>query len=348
MTTIDSTSIWLPDAKFTRSAGVSLATSLYRVPLTIGLSGALGAGKTTFLQGFLAGLGVQGGVISPTFALEKRYETPYGQLLHIDLYRLSSKDAALLVEESSDVEGIRCIEWVDRVDTPCDIHITLDEKKHLSGRKLSIRFSDIPLFTHTEISRWQDEVGLPQHIRKHCDTVSEVTVHLVKYLSKRGIIVRPKALQCAAKAHDLLRFVDFKPETQLEGIAAEPPEWEALRNLYAGMRHEEACAAFLTKRGYADIASIVSVHGLRLPSPDRATIEQKVLYYADKRVMLDRIVSLEERFADFQMRYSAGQKTRKGETWLLEAKAVETELFGSAPQIISSTVSTQREEHPQP
>lgn len=60
----------------------------------ITLSGELGAGKTTFVQGIAAGLGISSRIVSPTFIIMRDY--PYikdGQefhLYHVDLYRLES------------------------------------------------------------------------------------------------------------------------------------------------------------------------------------------------------------------------------------------------------------------
>src|SRR5258708_4332120 len=94
----EATQLRLHSAEKTQSAGKSLAQSLYPFPLTILLKGELGAGKTTFLQGFAARLGVQDTLTSPTFALEQTYKTSSGvNLLHLDLYRLSSAEAERLV-----------------------------------------------------------------------------------------------------------------------------------------------------------------------------------------------------------------------------------------------------------
>src|SRR3989344_8249901 len=94
----DCCTIWLENEQKTIQAGISLAASLYDTSLTITFSGELGAGKTTFLKGFAAALGVQGDVTSPTYALEQRYKTKaHQELIHLDLYRLAPAQARELV-----------------------------------------------------------------------------------------------------------------------------------------------------------------------------------------------------------------------------------------------------------
>jgi tRNA threonylcarbamoyladenosine biosynthesis protein TsaE len=64
----------------------------------IGLSGDLGAGKTTLARGILAALGLVGEAPSPSFAIVQPYGPPEVRLplLHVDLYRID--DPAELVE----------------------------------------------------------------------------------------------------------------------------------------------------------------------------------------------------------------------------------------------------------
>ena len=58
----------------------------------ISLNGGLGAGKTTFAQGFARGMGVKQHVGSPTFKLVRKYSGEKMKLFHVDCYRLSGID----------------------------------------------------------------------------------------------------------------------------------------------------------------------------------------------------------------------------------------------------------------
>lgn len=80
------------------------------------LSGELGAGKTAFVQGFGAGLGVEAAITSPTFTLAHQYD---GRLTmhHLDVYRLErlAEMEDVGVPELVDGAGVVLIEWGDVV-----------------------------------------------------------------------------------------------------------------------------------------------------------------------------------------------------------------------------------------
>lgn len=85
----------------------------------VALTGDLGAGKTTFVQGVAMGMGWRGRVTSPTFTLINEYALN-GELriLHVDGYRLEggAEAAALGLEELlGSEETITIIEWPERM-----------------------------------------------------------------------------------------------------------------------------------------------------------------------------------------------------------------------------------------
>ena len=100
----------------TAAVARELATTL-RAGSILLLSGNLGAGKTAFVRGLAAGLGVDPeDVSSPTFTLIHEYRGGRLTLYHVDLYRLERAAAADLgLDELGVSDGILAIEWPDRL-----------------------------------------------------------------------------------------------------------------------------------------------------------------------------------------------------------------------------------------
>ena len=80
------------------------------------LVGDLGSGKTTFVQGLGQGLGIEDGIVSPTFTLVREYWEGRQPLFHCDLYRLDPLAVTeLSLDELWDGAGIVAIEWPERL-----------------------------------------------------------------------------------------------------------------------------------------------------------------------------------------------------------------------------------------
>lgn len=79
--------------------------------------GDLGSGKTVFVKGLAAGLGIKETIQSPTFILMKCYKGKK-RLCHFDFYRLKEPKEALTVggqDEWNKKDTISVVEWADRV-----------------------------------------------------------------------------------------------------------------------------------------------------------------------------------------------------------------------------------------
>lgn len=105
-------------AKETRDFAKGLAKD-FLTGGVIALSGDLGAGKTTFAQGFAEGLGIKERIISPTFLVIRQYQVPVLKnfFYHIDLYRLEDinlKESGL-EEILSDPRNVVLIEWAEKL-----------------------------------------------------------------------------------------------------------------------------------------------------------------------------------------------------------------------------------------
>jgi tRNA threonylcarbamoyladenosine biosynthesis protein TsaE len=112
----------------TRAVGEALA-GLFRPRDAVALTGELGAGKTTLVQGIAGGLGVTDQVVSPTFTLVREYRGTDIEIAHVDVYRLDRvQDVVDLgLDELGDGEALLLVEWGDAVEAllPID-HLTIE------------------------------------------------------------------------------------------------------------------------------------------------------------------------------------------------------------------------------
>jgi tRNA threonylcarbamoyladenosine biosynthesis protein TsaE len=106
-------------AEETKSLGREIAAKL-KGGAVFALTGDLGSGKTTFVQGFAQGLGFAGRIISPTFILIRKYGLKSKDFYHIDLYRFEEnvweEVKNLGIEEIwNDPNNIVVIEWAEKI-----------------------------------------------------------------------------------------------------------------------------------------------------------------------------------------------------------------------------------------
>ena len=103
----------LEDEEATAQLGARLA----RVALggdVITLSGPLGVGKTALARGFIAELGHQGEVPSPSFSIVQPYEALNPPVWHVDLYRIEDMSEIDELGLDSAADAVMLVEWPER------------------------------------------------------------------------------------------------------------------------------------------------------------------------------------------------------------------------------------------
>ena len=81
----------------------------------ITLSGPLGVGKTALARGFIAALGHQGDVPSPSFAIVQPYEEVDPRVWHVDLYRIEQPSEVEELGLDSAADAVLLVEWPERL-----------------------------------------------------------------------------------------------------------------------------------------------------------------------------------------------------------------------------------------
>lgn len=104
----------------------------------IALVGDLGAGKTTFAQGFAKGLGIKQRMVSPTFLIMRKYQiskSKFQNFYHVDVYRIHHPGELNILKFKDilrDPRNLVLIEWAERIKKilpPNTIWIKLQHKK---------------------------------------------------------------------------------------------------------------------------------------------------------------------------------------------------------------------------
>lgn len=134
-----------------------------------------------------------------------------------------------------------------------------------------------------------EEYGMLPNIVEHSRQVMHVSLAIVEQLQNRAGIDRERVL-AGALLHDITKT----------------------RSLKTKERHDASGGVLLRERGYVRIAEIVEQHVvLRDFNPHGDLEEREIVFYADKRVMHDKVVTLDERIADLIQRYGKTEEIRR-------------------------------------
>jgi tRNA threonylcarbamoyladenosine biosynthesis protein TsaE len=109
--------------------------------IVVSLVGDLGSGKTTFMKGVAEALGIKEKIKSPTFVVLKEYQTKFGDLVHVDAYRLPDNFEDVGLTDYFDRAKV-FIEWADNIEAVLPKQYYQISFFHLDGdkRKICIKF----------------------------------------------------------------------------------------------------------------------------------------------------------------------------------------------------------------
>lgn len=156
--------------------------------------------------------------------------------------------------------------------------------------------------------RLMREMGMLEHIAAHSLQVCRVALSLADQMKPARPGLDHRLLQAAALLHDITKTRSFE----------------------TGENHAETGAAFLAEQGFAEVGELVRQH-VRLDSysTNRPIDHAALLNYADKRVLHDAVVSLDERMQYILERYgeTSVHQQRIRKLWQVTTE-LESLLFG--------------------
>ncbi len=151
--------------------------------------------------------------------------------------------------------------------------------------------------------------GVPENVIRHSLRVRDVAVFLAEKLNGKGEEINIEQIESGALLHDIAK----------------------IRTLETGEDHGLEASRVLREEGFEEVAEIAEKHMLFAVLKENlvASWEEKIVWYADKRVDHDKIVSLEKRFQKLVERYAGNDKEKaiKIKSCLVPAKKIEKEIF---------------------
>jgi uncharacterized protein len=139
-----------------------------------------------------------------------------------------------------------------------------------------------------ECEKLMAQYSMLPNIVEHSRQVMRVSLAITDYL-KNGISMNRDMVIAAALLHDITKT----------------------RSLNTKEKHAASGGKLLRELGFAGVAGIVEEHvTIRNINLEGKIEEKEIVYYADKRVMHDKIVTLEERVQDLMQRYGIGEHMR--------------------------------------
>lgn len=172
--------------------------------------------------------------------------------------------------------------------------------------------------TESEYTELYAQYHTPKHIQRHMAVVAILGQQLANAHHEAGHQVNVDLVYAAGKLHDLVRIQEqwqYLPESILPPLSHTMP--------HAEMNY------LLLRDTYPEMAEVIRSHSLlSITQPDRLTsLESKIVYYADKCVNHDHLVTVEDRMHLGKERWGVTPDNDQSDTLLPLLMDLQTELF---------------------
>jgi putative nucleotidyltransferase with HDIG domain len=163
--------------------------------------------------------------------------------------------------------------------------------------------------TQEQCYRLMCDMKMMDHIVVHSMQVCRVATFLTEHLNSQQYRLNRDVIRAAALLHDITKTRSFKTEEN----------------------HALTGGQFLAEQGYPEIGELVRQHVRLDEYPDPVALrEVEIINYADKRVLHDKVVSLEERLDYILEKYGKLPGHQKRIRWLWQKTiAMEDKIFSS-------------------
>ncbi|MEM4257270.1 MAG: HDIG domain-containing protein [Candidatus Diapherotrites archaeon] len=150
---------------------------------------------------------------------------------------------------------------------------------------------------------------MTENVRAHSEQVRKVANFIAKKIKENGKKIDLEAIDKGALLHDLMKIHCIKNDC----------------------RHATEAEKVLAKEGYKEFGKLLKMHGLEEVNNfnEKTPLEAKIIWYADKRVTHDKIVSLKERYEYLKEKYGkkSEQKMKEILSTTQNAEKIEKELL---------------------
>jgi uncharacterized protein len=162
--------------------------------------------------------------------------------------------------------------------------------------------------TREECYAFFEEYKVPRNILMHCETVNKVGVFLAEQLKERGVEVDVSLVDRLTLVHDLMKALVFEvkeePEFNCFPSEEEINFWKEFSSIEENKgKHDTELTASLFEEKYPEFASMIKLSANWKILNNKKPIELQIEHYADWRVLVDKVISLQQRTDDLNIRY---------------------------------------------